>query len=178
MHLPIVRRCPAHVELRPDPQGRTYCDHCSTHVQLLSEMRERDARAWLAAHEGQQVCVGYRVRRDGSIAFRRDSARPWLAPALAGVTACAPQVQTAMPDEAVITGEGCPLPGGNVTTAASSATVVRVDFRIDPNDEVRMGMIVGIDDHHRPDRSDRLEWIPTKKLWKDFIARVRARRAR
>ncbi|HWB76310.1 MAG TPA: hypothetical protein VG755_15170 [Nannocystaceae bacterium] len=178
--LPIVGRCPIDAELRADAGGRAWCEHCRAPVHVLAGMREREVRALLAAHEGRSLCVEYRARADGSIALRPEPARAWLAPALAGLAACGHARGATMPVEAPqAQATGCPPPAPAPAPAASSDEVVFVaNFRIDPQDEFRRGMIV-IDrtDHHRSDRSDRLEWIPTKKLWKDFVARVRARRA-
>jgi len=181
VELPVVRRCPVDVELRADVGGRAWCEHCREPVHVLAGMREHEVRALLAAHEGRSLCVEYRAREDGTIALRPEPARAWLAPALAGLAACAPMRGATTPvDAPQAQTSGCPLPQPTpaATPQSSDEIVFVANFRIDPDDEFRRGMIV-LDrtDHHRPDRSDRLEWIPTAKLWKDFIARVRARRA-
>lgn len=182
VELPIVGRCPVDVELRPDAHGRSWCEHCSEPVHLLSGMREHEVRALVAAHAGRSLCVAYRVRDDGTIALRSEPARAWLAPALAGLAACAPtrDATTTPVEEPPAQTQGCPLPPPTPAAPAASSgeNVFVANFRIDPEQPLVRGMIV-LDrtDHHRADRSDRLEWIPTKKLWKDFVARVRARRA-
>jgi hypothetical protein len=181
VELPIVGRCPVDVELRPDAHGRSWCEHCDEPVHALSGMREHEVRALVAAHAGRSLCVEYRVRADGTIALRSEPARAWLAPALAGLAACGPVDSTTTPDDGIVVpAAGCPLhPTPSLeTTMRSGEQVVRIDFHIDEGPQVFRGMVVGIDSHHRADRSDRLEWIPTKKLWKDFVARVRARHAR
>ena len=181
VELPVVRRCPVDVELRADATGRAWCEHCREPVHVLAGMREHEVRALMAAHEGRPFCVEYRARDDGTIALRPEPARTWLAPALAGLAACAPMRAGTTPVEAPqAQTSGCPLPAPTPSTTQQSGDeiVFVANFRIDPEDEFRRGMmVIGRTDHHRADRSDRLEWIPTKKLWKDFVARVRARRA-
>ena len=187
--LPIAGPCPVGVELHPDGSGRSWCERCSKPVHVLAHLRESEVRALLAAHEGRELCVEYRVRPDDSIALRPAPARPLLAAALVGAAACAPlpASPSAMPDETAASdpAQGCPLrepaaPARETTTRTNGAgeTVVRVNFVIDPDEHPMVrGMLIGRSDHHRPDRSDRLEWTPTKKLWGDFVARVRERRA-
>jgi len=179
--LPIARTCPAELDLQPDAQGRSWCESCAQPVHVLASLREHEVRTLLAAHAGRSLCVEYRARSDGTIAVRPDAARPWLATALAGLAACsAPSGSATVTPDETTTSEGCPLPPAEpVASSLHGERVVTANFRIS-EEELLRGMIVldGNDDNHRPDRSDRLEWIPTKTLWKELVARVRARRAR
>lgn len=184
--LPIVSACPAELELQPDADGRSWCERCAKPVHVLGSLREHEVRSLLAAHAGRSLCVEYRARKDGTIVLRRDAARAWLATTLVGLAACSTAsstTTTAVPDDATATTrEGCPLPAAPAAETQASLPGERVmvaNFRIDERPPLR-GMIVldGVDDNHRADRSDRLEWIPTKTLWRQFVARVRARRAR
>jgi hypothetical protein len=55
--------------------GRAWhCGHCSKTVHVLSEMTESDARALLAASEGQKICVSYRMSPEGQIRFKPEPA--------------------------------------------------------------------------------------------------------
>jgi len=47
-----------------------YCGHCEKSVHVLSNMTEREARDFLAANEGKDVCVTYAVKPDGTIRFK------------------------------------------------------------------------------------------------------------
>jgi hypothetical protein len=74
--LEIRRPCPT----RLDPQRADggvkswYCGHCEKSVHVLSNMTQSEARAFLAAREGQDLCVTYAVRRDGTIRFAPEPA--------------------------------------------------------------------------------------------------------
>jgi hypothetical protein len=46
-----------------------HCGHCDKAVHVLSNMTEREARAFMDERAGQDVCVTYAVRKDGSIRF-------------------------------------------------------------------------------------------------------------
>jgi hypothetical protein len=67
----IQRPCPVALDPRRADGGvrSWYCGHCEKSVHVLSNMTEREARALLAAREGQAMCVTYAVRADGSIRF-------------------------------------------------------------------------------------------------------------
>lgn len=82
----IRRPCP--VKLSPDrAQGGArswYCGHCEKSVHVLSNMTENEARTFLEARAGQDLCVTYAVRRDGSIRFQ---AEPPPEPAVVPITA-------------------------------------------------------------------------------------------
>ena len=47
-----------------------HCAHCVKDVHILSNMSEREARAFLAAHAGENICVSYAKGKDGQIRFR------------------------------------------------------------------------------------------------------------
>jgi hypothetical protein len=68
----IRRPCP--VRLDPDrARGGVrswYCGHCEKSVHVLSNMTEKEARRFLVEREGEDICVTYAVRRDGSVRFR------------------------------------------------------------------------------------------------------------
>lgn len=72
--LPITSPCPITLD-RSGVQDRDrsmFCDHCTKDVHMLSKMTEREARAFLRAHDGQDICVSYAIRKDGEIRFRSD----------------------------------------------------------------------------------------------------------
>ena len=48
---------------------RRFCEQCSKHVHDLGAMTESEARAWLHAAQGQEVCVRYRMDADGALRF-------------------------------------------------------------------------------------------------------------
>ncbi len=70
----IRRPCP--VQLDPDrARGGVkswYCGHCEKSVYVLSNMTESEAREFLSRRVGQDLCVTYAVRRDGTIRFEPD----------------------------------------------------------------------------------------------------------
>ena len=49
---------------------RHFCDHCSKDVHVLSNMSEEEARELLRSVAGQNVCVSYHRRADGSVVFQ------------------------------------------------------------------------------------------------------------
>lgn len=53
-----------------------HCRHCDKTVHVLSAMTEREAKALLAASEGQKICVSYRMSPEGEIRFRPEPAPP------------------------------------------------------------------------------------------------------
>ncbi|MBC8068736.1 MAG: hypothetical protein IAG13_10415 [Deltaproteobacteria bacterium] len=80
-----------------------HCGHCSKTVHVLSSMTETQARTFLTAHAGQDICVSYSMSREGEIRFRPApvvplsalSRRPRIAAAAAiglsvAMAACAP----------------------------------------------------------------------------------------
>jgi hypothetical protein len=74
----IRRPCP--VRLDPDrAKGNVrawYCGHCEKSVHVLSNMTEVEARTFLAERAGEDLCVTYAVRRDGSIRFAPQAVPP------------------------------------------------------------------------------------------------------
>ena len=55
-----------------------FCAHCTKDVHLLSQMTESEARDLMRQEAGQDICVSYAIRQDGSIRFRPE---PKLIPA-------------------------------------------------------------------------------------------------
>lgn len=127
--LPVVDRCPGEVTLRAEGRGRSWCEHCTKPVHMLSELRLSEIRVLLAANVGRTICVSYRSDVDGVIATRREPARPMLAAALAGVAACTGYAEPAepiAPEEAL----GSPIDGPAVPEA------VQLDERVEPTEPV------------------------------------------
>lgn len=141
-------------------------------------MREDEVHALLHAHAGESICISYRTRSDGSIATRSEPARRWLAPALAGLAACStPRASTSPDDAAASATSGSTLPAATVQPPGAPQPAkpfeVRVNFAVDPHQSMVRGSYPVPARRH-----DRLHWIPTETLWNEFVARVRARRAR
>ena len=71
-HVRITSPCP--VELDPnrgkDGAKSWYCGHCEKNVHVLSNMSEGEARSLLADKVGEDLCVSYAVRKDGTIRFK------------------------------------------------------------------------------------------------------------
>lgn len=103
----IRRPCPVELDPARTRSGARswHCDHCDKAVHVLSNMTEREARALLAERDGQDLCVTYAVKKDGTIRFRAEAPaivpvaalarrRPALAAAAIGLgvalAACAP----------------------------------------------------------------------------------------
>lgn len=63
-------------QLTPEARGH-HCQVCSTKVWNLSSLTEDEARAFLEARRGEDLCVSYRERADGSIVHR---APPFVPP--------------------------------------------------------------------------------------------------
>ena len=84
----IRRPCPVRLDpARAEGGVRSwYCGHCEKSVHVLSNMTESEARTFMAERAGQDLCVTYAVRRDGSIRFAPEPAQaraPELVPARA-----------------------------------------------------------------------------------------------
>ena len=47
-----------------------FCGHCSKEVHLLSHMSESEARTFMAERAGDDICVSYAIKPDGSVRFR------------------------------------------------------------------------------------------------------------
>jgi hypothetical protein len=73
--IPITSPCP--IDLDQSEVGssdrRMFCAHCDKNVHLLSHMTEDEARNFMQAHAGENICVSYNVGRDGEIRFFDDS---------------------------------------------------------------------------------------------------------
>jgi hypothetical protein len=67
----IRRPCPVKLDPSRAAGGvrSWHCGHCDKAVHVLSNMTESEARAFLGERVGQDLCVTYAVRRDGSIRF-------------------------------------------------------------------------------------------------------------
>lgn len=46
------------------------CGHCDTSVHVLSSMTEKNARKFLAEHEGEKLCITYMMGSDGEVRFQ------------------------------------------------------------------------------------------------------------
>jgi hypothetical protein len=71
----ITSPCP--IRLSPDRAAGGvkgwHCGHCDKSVHVLSNMTETQARGFLGARVGQDLCVTYALRQDGSIRFRPEA---------------------------------------------------------------------------------------------------------
>jgi hypothetical protein len=67
----IQRPCPVKLDPARAANGvrSWHCGHCDKAVHVLSNMTEGEARAFMSERAGQDVCVTYAVRKDGSIRF-------------------------------------------------------------------------------------------------------------
>src|SRR5262245_7526476 len=79
--LPITGPCP--IDLDAIGFDRTskvsHCSHCVKNVTVLSNMTRGEAREFLRAHQGENLCVSYVRGADGEIRFRPDP-EPVLVP--------------------------------------------------------------------------------------------------
>lgn len=77
----IQRPCPVKLDPARAANGvrSWHCGHCDKAVHVLSNMTEAEARAFMSERAGQDVCVTYAVRKDGSIRFAPEPA-PVVAP--------------------------------------------------------------------------------------------------
>lgn len=101
---------------------RWHCTHCSKTVYVLSTMTESQARGFLAAHAGQDVCVSYAMSKEGEIRFRPEPVVPVaslvrprrLAAAAIGLSAamaaCAPHDNPRVETATVVETNGVPAP--------------------------------------------------------------------
>lgn len=60
-----------------------FCAHCSKDVHILSHMTEYEARRFMASRAGEDICVSYGIKKDGSIRFRSEPELASLVPASA-----------------------------------------------------------------------------------------------
>jgi hypothetical protein len=183
--LPIASSCTERVRLASGTDARAWCDHCAKPVHLLSDLRESEVRALIAAHAGKTLCVEYRTREDGTIVTRPPPSRTGLATALAGLAAWSPAagVVDAPADQAIATPSSeqtdAPPRTPEPSSTVQDEAVIIVNFRLtDGCRRNRGAVVVGhADPWHRSDRADRLVWVPTRTLWRQMIERWRARRA-
>lgn len=77
-HVAIQSPCPTTLDPERAAGGvrSWYCGHCEKAVHVLSNMTEAEARSFLAANEGQDVCVTYAVKPDGTIRFKTPAPAP------------------------------------------------------------------------------------------------------
>ncbi|HET6582155.1 MAG TPA: hypothetical protein VFG69_01885 [Nannocystaceae bacterium] len=77
-HVAIQSPCPTTLDPERAAGGvrSWYCGHCEKSVHVLSNMTEAEARSFLAANEGQNICVTYAVRPDGTIRFKAPAPAP------------------------------------------------------------------------------------------------------
>lgn len=81
--------CPVYAPGDPTPRGEAGCEHCGHRVYDLAAMEEHDALR-LLGEPRERLCVHARVRRDGSLVFRRASLTMGLSLGLGTLAACAP----------------------------------------------------------------------------------------
>jgi hypothetical protein len=68
--LPIANPCPEDFAAMNGAGASRHCERCDKAVTDLSQMTELQAKVFLLDHGSQRVCVRYRARPDGTIAFR------------------------------------------------------------------------------------------------------------
>ncbi|MGB1015749.1 MAG: hypothetical protein ACPG4T_16550 [Nannocystaceae bacterium] len=70
--LSLSKPCPVDLDdhFARSPAKREYCSHCSHNVHMLSAMTEREAEQFLADSENQDICISYKLNRDGDVVFR------------------------------------------------------------------------------------------------------------
>ncbi len=79
-----------------------HCDHCNERVHDLSSMTEREVRALFRQHEGQRICIFYRIDANQYLELRPEPRVPSHLPALAmalSALACAPTVAEQHPED-------------------------------------------------------------------------------
>ncbi len=71
-NLPITGPCPIDLDAIgfDRTSKRSHCGHCEKSVHVLSNMTEREARAFMTENAGKNLCVSYARRQDGSVAFK------------------------------------------------------------------------------------------------------------
>jgi hypothetical protein len=153
-------------------------------------MTEAQAQHFLRRRAGQPVCVRYVARSSGQIRFR--TAPPLLGAIafLFAIGGCASLglgqrwcfeasgdahvCEVARPHRE--TAQGCPLPPPR-EALPNGGQRVRVDFTIDPDEEVMfVGLLVSDPARDHFERyPDRLEYQPTADVWRNFSRRLRER---
>lgn len=81
-HVQITSPCPVKLDPNRGKDGAKswYCGHCEKNVQVLSNMTEPEARSLLEEKVGQDLCVSYAVKSDGTIRFKAPAADPTVVP--------------------------------------------------------------------------------------------------
>jgi len=76
--LSLSRPCPVDLDdqFAKSQAKRQYCGHCRHSVHMLSAMTEREAERFLAASEDQDICISYKLNRDGDVMFRPEPIVP------------------------------------------------------------------------------------------------------
>ncbi|MGH1345268.1 MAG: hypothetical protein ACRBN8_27145 [Nannocystales bacterium] len=71
-NLPITGPCPIDLDaIGFDRRSkRSHCGHCEKNVHVLSNMTEREARAFMSENAGKNLCVSYARRKDGTVQFK------------------------------------------------------------------------------------------------------------
>lgn len=88
LHLPIASPCHEDWDAMDARERGRFCRSCAKDVHDLASMTESEARALLADHAGQRICVRYNADRAGRIHFRPEAAR--VALATLALAACTP----------------------------------------------------------------------------------------
>lgn len=76
--LPITGPCPIDLDAIgfDRSQRSSHCSHCDKSVHILSNMTERDAKAFLKEHAGQKICVSYARDAEGRVRFKPEPSAP------------------------------------------------------------------------------------------------------
>lgn len=76
--IPLDTPCPIELDRSLSDGSRRdwHCGHCEKTVHVLSSMTEDQAVDFLAEREGEQLCVTYLARPDGTIHFKPPQATP------------------------------------------------------------------------------------------------------
>ena len=71
-NLPITGPCPIDLDAIGFDRSskRSHCGHCEKSVHVLSNMTEREARAFMTQNAGKNLCVSYARTKDGTVQFK------------------------------------------------------------------------------------------------------------
>lgn len=71
-NLPITGPCPIDLDAIGFDRSskRSHCSHCEKNVHVLSNMTEREARAFMTENAGKNLCVSYARTKDGTVQFK------------------------------------------------------------------------------------------------------------
>jgi hypothetical protein len=84
LRLPIADPCHENWDAMSGDGPRRFCESCQTQVTNLSEMSEGEAKAFMRAKAGKNVCVRYRSDRGGNIKFKTASVPAFAPTAMSG----------------------------------------------------------------------------------------------